>query len=105
MRANQLRALGQNVSLADMFSAVEMNTMFTSDELHPNALGLQAIAQEWFTRIQAITITTNQVTSTLIHGGDIWKYSDMGQDLGTNWSQPNYDDSCWPGGPARLGYG
>jgi lysophospholipase L1-like esterase len=103
---NQRRALGQKVFLADMFSAVGASSaMFNSDGLHPNALGLQAIAQEWFTRIQAVTITTNQVTSTLIHGGDVWKYSDTGQDLGTNWSQSNYDDSGWAGGPARLGYG
>jgi len=102
---NQRRALGQSVSLADMFSVVTINTLFNSDHLHPNAAGLQAIAQEWFTRIQAITITTNQGTFTLIHGGDVWKYSDTGQDLGTNWSQPNYDDSGWAGGAARLGYG
>ena len=103
---NQRRALGQKVSLADMFSVVGVSsTMFNGDGLHPNALGLQAIAQEWFTRIQAITITTNPVTSTLIHGGDVWKYSDTGQDLGTNWSQPNYDDSGWASGAARLGYG
>ena len=102
---NQRRARGQNVSLADMFSVVNIGTMFNGDHLHPNATGLQAIAQEWFTRIQAITITTNQVTSTLIHGGDVWKYSDTGQDLGTNWSQTNYDDSGWAGGAARLGYG
>ena len=102
---NQRRALGQNVSLADMFSVVSIDTMFNSDHLHPNAMGLQAIAQEWFTRIQAITITTNQVTSTLVHGGDVWKYSDTGQDPGTNWSQANYDDSGWASGAARLGYG
>lgn len=103
---NQRRALGQNVSLADMFTAVGTSpTMFNSDGLHPNALGLQAIAQEWLTRIQAITVNTNLVTSTLVHGGDVWKYSDTGQDLGTNWSQPNYDDSGWASGPARLGYG
>jgi hypothetical protein len=101
---NQRRALGQNVSLADMFSVV-VSTNFLSDHLHPNALGLQAIAQEWFTRIQAITIATNRVTSTLIHGGGVWKYSDTGQDLGTNWSQPNYDDSGWASGAARLGCG
>jgi lysophospholipase L1-like esterase len=102
---NQRRALGQNVSLADMYSVVDYATMFNSDHVHPNPLGLQAIAQEWLTRIQAITITTNPVTSTLIHGGEVWKYSDTGQDLGTNWSQPNYDDSNWASGPARLGYG
>ena len=102
---NQRRALGQNVSLADMFSVVTIGTMFNPDHLHPNALGLQAIAQEWLTRIQAITLTTNRVTSTLIHGGEVWKYSDTGQDLGTNWSQTNYDDSGWASGTARLGYG
>ena len=102
---NQRRNLGQNVSLADMFSVVNINTMFNSDHVHPNATGLQAIAQEWFSRIQAITLTTNQVTSTLIHGGAVWKYSDTGQDLGTNWSQPGYDDSGWSSGAARLGYG
>ncbi len=102
---NQRRALGQNVSLADMFSAVKRAVMFNSDNVHPNTTGLQAVAQEWFARIQAITITTHQVTSTLIPGGDIWKYSDTGQDLGTNWSQPGYDDSGWAGGAARLGYG
>ena len=102
---NQRRALGQNVSLADMFSVVNINTMFDSDHLHPNALGLQAIAQEWFARIQAITVATNLVVAPLIHGGETWKYSDTGQDLGTNWSQPNYDDSGWASGPARLGYG
>jgi len=100
---NQRRALGQNVSLADMFSVVGVSsTMFNGDGLHPNALGLQAIAQEWFTRIQAITITTNRVTSTLIHGGGVWKYSDTGQDLGTNWSQPNYDDSGWAAATRRC---
>ena len=102
---NQRRALGQKVFLADMFSVVKRAVMFNSDNVHPNATGLQAMAQEWFTRIQAITISTNQVTSTLIHGGDIWKYSDTGQDLGTNWSQPNYGDSGWASCAARLGYG
>ena len=102
---NQRRVLGQKVFLADMFSVVQGAVMFNGDNVHPNTTGLQAIAQEWFTRIQAITITTNQVTTTLIHGGEVWKYSDTGQDLGTNWSQPGYDDSGWASGTARLGYG
>ena len=102
---NQRRALGQNVFLSDMFSVVNPATMFNADHLHPNAAGLQAIAKEWFTRIQTITITTNQLTTTLIHGGDTWKYNDTGQDLGAGWSQTNFDDSGWSNGPARLGYG
>ena len=102
---NQGRALGQNVFLADMFSAVDYNTMFLSDHLHPNPLGLKAIAKEWATRIETILIRTNQFTSLLINGGANWKYLDTGQDSGTNWAQPDFDDSGWSNGIARLGYG
>jgi lysophospholipase L1-like esterase len=102
---NQRRAQGQNVFLADMFSAVDYSTMFLSDHLHPNPLGLRAIASEWATRVQTITLRTDQIASVLIHGGAEWKYSDTGQDLGTNWAQPGYDDSGWSNGVARLGYG
>lgn len=105
MMVNQRRALGQNVFLADMFSAVDYNTMFLGDHVHPNALGLKAIASEFAARVQTITIRTNQITSILINGGADWKYNDSGADLGTNWAQLNYDDSGWNHGPARLGYG
>ena len=102
---NQRQALGQNVYLADMFSAVDYSTMFLSDHLHPGPLGLRAIAKEWAARIETILIRTNQFTSLLINGGANWKYSDTGEDLGTNWAQPDFDDSGWSVGLARLGYG
>jgi lysophospholipase L1-like esterase len=102
---NQRRALGQKLFLADMFSVVDYSTMFMSDHLHPNALGVAAIAQEWATRLQTISVTTNQVTTILLPGGAVWKYADTGVDLGSAWTQPGYDDSAWSSGPARLGYG
>jgi lysophospholipase L1-like esterase len=102
---NQRRAAGQNVFLADMFSAVDYNTMFQGDHVHPNALGLASMAREWLVRIQAITRRTDQVTRTLIRGGEVWKFNDQGQDLGTNWAQVDYGDSGWSNGLARLGYG
>ena len=102
---NQRRDMGQNVFLADMYTAVDFNTMFQGDHVHPNALGLQAMAREWLARIQSITVRTDQVTKVLINGGSTWKYNDTGQDLGTDWTQNNYDDSGWSNGIARLGYG
>ncbi|HZR20393.1 MAG TPA: GDSL-type esterase/lipase family protein, partial [Verrucomicrobiae bacterium] len=102
---NQRHAAGQNVFLADMFSAVDYNTMFLSDHVHPNATGLKAMANEWLTRIRAITVATNQVLTKLIQAGEAWRYSDTGLGLGTNWSSVSYDDSHWNSGPARLGYG
>lgn len=102
---NQRRAAGQNVFLSDMFSAADYNTMFMSDHVHPNTLGLSAMAKEFLARIEAITIRTNLFATTMIHGGDSWKYSDTSEDLGSDWTQPGYDDSAWSTGIARFGYG
>src|SRR5258708_4850765 len=71
----------------------------------PNLVGLNSMAQEFLTRIKSITIGANPLVATLVPRGAIWKYSDTGEDLGTNWVRPDYDDSTWSSGPARLGYG
>jgi hypothetical protein len=55
-------------------------------------------------RIAAITARPDSMMTPFILGGSVWKYSDQGLDLGTNWSQPNYDDSTWSQGAGRLGY-
>lgn len=98
------RAQGQNVFVADLFSAVNGTTMLNSDETHPNGAGLAAIANEMMFRIAAITVRTDSVATPFILGGSVWKYSDQGLDLGTNWSQPGFDDSTWSQGAGRLGY-
>ena len=102
---NQRRAAGQNVFLADMFSVVDYGSMFMPDHVHPNTFGLTMMAREWLARIQTITQRTNIFANSFIHGGDAWRYSDLGLDLQTNWAQPGYDDSAWSSGLARFGYG
>jgi lysophospholipase L1-like esterase len=102
---NARRALGQNVFVADMFSAVDPATGLQGDQLHPNAIGLNAIARELLSRIDAFTLRTNRAVTYLVSGCSDWKYSDEGLDLGTNWALPQYDDSAWSHGPGRLGYG
>ena len=101
---NARRAQGQNVFVADLFSAVSSPSMMKSDGTHPNTTGVRAMANEWLFRIAAITVRTDRVVTPFIAGGSNWKYSDQGLDLGTNWAQPQYDDSAWTEGPARLGY-
>jgi len=101
---NARRAQGQNVFLADLFSAVDPSTMFQSDGTHPNPAGFNAMAKEWMFRIAAMTVRTDQVVTPFIVAGANWKYSDQGLDLGTEWVQPQYDDSAWAQGPGRLGY-
>ncbi|MFT5121966.1 MAG: hypothetical protein ACI97B_000591 [Verrucomicrobiales bacterium] len=50
-----------------------------------------------------IFVVTDAVV--LIPAGAVWKYHDLGADLGTAWRMPDYDDSSWLSGPAELGYG
>ena len=102
---NARRALGQNVFVADMFSVVDPATGLQVDNLHPNTLGLNAIAREFLSRIDAFTLRTNRVVSYLVPGCSDWKYSDQGADLGNKWAMPQYDDSAWSHGPGPLGYG
>jgi len=102
---NHRRALGQNVFLADVFSAVDYATMYNPDHVHANGRGLAAIAREFATRIQCILYGTNQVTRLLIHGGDVWSFSDAGVDPPTNWMANDFDDSAWNSGAGRLGLG
>lgn len=33
-----------------------------------------------------------------------WRYNQSGQDLGTAWREPSYDDANWPKGPGILGF-
>jgi lysophospholipase L1-like esterase len=98
------RAQGQNLFVADLFSVIKDFRMLNGDGTHPNAPGLQAIANEMMFRIAAITTRPDKVMTPFILGGSTWKYSDQGLDLGTNWSQPDYDDSMWFQGGGRLGY-
>jgi lysophospholipase L1-like esterase len=102
---NTRRAQGQNVFVADLFSAVDPVTMLQSDGTHPNTAGFNAMAKEWFFRIAAMTVRADQVVTPWIGAGSSWRYSDQGLDLGTNWAQPQYDDSSWAQGHGRLGYG
>jgi lysophospholipase L1-like esterase len=103
--ANQRRAAGQPVFVADMFSVVDYATMFLVDHLHPNPLGLAAIAKEWALRFETLLIRSNQFTRSFITAGANWRYSDAGSTPGLNWTAPDFDDGQWNSGPARLGYG
>jgi Bacterial protein of unknown function (DUF839) len=51
------------------------------------------------------TAPPGPVTETLIAAGSTWKYHDLGQNLGTAWRAPSFNDSTWASGPAPLGYG
>jgi hypothetical protein len=47
-----------------------------------------------------------QITySPIVPAQSVWKYLASGQDLGTTWRNPSFNDAAWPSGPGQLGYG
>jgi len=52
-----------------------------------------------------ISVGHELVTTPLVSLNAVWKYLDNGSNQGTNWTRPNFNDSDWASGPARLGYG
>ncbi|MCX5643664.1 MAG: CotH kinase family protein [Phycisphaerae bacterium] len=61
--------------------------------------GLGYTFSHWETRSPVVS------SESIVSMGSVWRYSDMGVDLGTAWQQIGYDDAAWPAGPAPLGYG
>ncbi|MFT4549654.1 MAG: hypothetical protein ACI8XO_001026 [Verrucomicrobiales bacterium] len=41
----------------------------------------------------------------LMERGSDWNYHDLGENLGSVWRGPGYDDQAWAAGPAPLGFG
>jgi hypothetical protein len=41
----------------------------------------------------------------LVSFGSVWKYNDLGVNLGTTWSATGFNDASWLSGVAQLGYG
>ncbi|HEY9172388.1 MAG TPA: glycoside hydrolase domain-containing protein [Verrucomicrobiae bacterium] len=55
--------------------------------------------------VARLTVVTPVKNISLITGNGLWRYHDLGTDLGDAWRQPDYDDSSWSSGYAILGYG
>ena len=53
----------------------------------------------------ALAFDGTTVTSTLITAGSTWQFEDSGQNLGTSWRNPGFNDSAWATGDARFGFG
>ncbi len=53
----------------------------------------------------ALAYDPSSVVTPLLPTGSLWKYHDLGIDLGQSWRDPSFDDSQWTSGNAELGYG
>jgi len=63
------RALGENVSLVDMYSALNPSTDISADLIHPNQNGYDKIADVWFEGIQKAVYIPEPCTIGLLTSG------------------------------------
>ena len=49
--------------------------------------------------------TSQKIEPTLVATGATWRYRDDGEDPGASWIAVDFDDSAWPQGKSKLGYG
>jgi hypothetical protein len=52
-----------------------------------------------------VSVSYQPLSMTLVSTGALWRYNDLGVDLGTAWRQRQYNDSTWSSNYARFGYG
>jgi hypothetical protein len=50
-------------------------------------------------------VTSASAVRTFVPERSAWKYLDDGSDQGVAWRAPDFDDSAWPLGSAKFGYG
>ncbi len=50
----------------------------------------------------AVTTLTATEPATVLPMTNLWRYHQAGQDLGTAWRDPSYNDASWPAGDALL---
>jgi hypothetical protein len=55
--------------------------------------------------VLALAIQSSMGADTLISTGAVWKYLDTGIDGGTAWRTVAYEDSVWPRGVGKFGFG
>jgi len=52
-----------------------------------------------------LVVLCDQQGKTVFPTASVWRYHDLGQGLGTNWVNLDFDDSSWSDGQAPLGFG
>jgi hypothetical protein len=53
----------------------------------------------------SVSVGRTFVSTRLVPTNSVWKYLVTGVNQGTNWTTRGYNDSTWPSGVARLGFG
>jgi hypothetical protein len=113
-----LRAPGQTISNALGGSAISIPVTGTANgEPNGEAIGFDAIGSGYFTLSDSASIQPLRYFARssndgpgpppreLVSAGSVWKYLDDGNNQGTTWRNPGFDDSSWSTGAAQLGYG
>ena len=85
---NQLAAISSNNAITEIRSGAQF--------VRPDELALL------YKKQRAVRSPSRQ---SILAAGSTWRYHDRGEDLGTSWRLPQYNDSSWSRGRGEFGYG
>lgn len=71
----------------------------------PGSHALTAVARDSAGTMYVSPLVAIVVARTLVVSNSNWRYLDTGENLGTAWVAPGFDDSGWASGLAQLGFG
>lgn len=91
-------AAGLTLALRDAPLVPPAMSQAASLEMAPSPLDQPAPAP-------VLEVAPAPIGSLLLPRASWWRYADAGNDLGTAWRSPTYDDSGWRVGLAKLGFG
>lgn len=110
------RTNGQSISAALAATPVVVPVIGTPTEPNGEAVTFDANGNGYYTLSETVSAQPlyyftrtsgdgNRLPQTLVPAGTSWKYRDNGNDLGSTWREPAFDDSAWSSGVAQFGYG
>jgi hypothetical protein len=92
---------------AMVYSEVSLGSLVLDvdgDQLDLRFINSIGATRDHFTMVKGPVSAVDQ-QHPLVTPLSTWKYHDLGQNLGTAWRTPGYDDSSWASGPGVLGFG
>jgi len=116
LTATASAAVGKTITKVEFFELNNLRGTVTNAPFTITLTNLSQDAHKFFARVtDSAGLATDTPTVTVSVGGvkkqvkllaidDVttWKYDRSGDDLGTGWREPIFDDSAWPSGKALI---
>jgi hypothetical protein len=103
-----INGVSAGVDATDSYDVDGHNFSLVASNLDAGAYSIRTVATDAGGLVRtsnpvAIQVLYAPVLTSFIATGSVWKYFDLGSDLGVAWRTRTYDDSTWQSGRGKLG--